>query len=41
MTPEPDWKTRAVALEWWAATAIVANALIYGVVSAIAGLVGL
>ncbi|WP_269748896.1 hypothetical protein [Sphingomonas horti] len=40
MDREPDWKARAVALEWWTATAIVAGALIYGVVSAAIALLG-
>lgn len=35
---EPNWREKAVALEYWALTAFVAGSLIYGVVAGVAAL---
>jgi len=40
MTPEPNWRDRARAVEYWLAAAIVAGSFVAGLVSAVRYLTG-
>jgi hypothetical protein len=40
MRPEPEWKRRALAIEFWLATAVVGGSFIAGLVAAIRYLIG-
>jgi hypothetical protein len=40
MSREPKWKTRAVAIEFWLLTALVAGSFVAGLVSAVWYLTG-
>lgn len=39
MTREPKWKRRAIAIEFWFLTALVAGSFVVGLVSAIRSLI--
>jgi hypothetical protein len=40
MTREPKWKNRAVAIEYWLLSALVAGSFLAGIVAAIRSLAG-
>jgi len=40
MPREPKWKDRALAIEFWLATAVVAGSFVAGLVSAVRYLIG-
>ena len=40
MSGEPKWKARAVAIEFWLLTAVVAGSFVAGLVSAVRYLIG-
>jgi hypothetical protein len=40
MTREPKWKRRALAIEFWLASALVAGSIIAGLVGAARSLIG-
>ncbi|WP_446543321.1 hypothetical protein [Sphingopyxis sp. LARHCG72] len=40
MTAEPKWKRRAVAIEYWLVSALVAGSFVAGLIAAIRSLTG-